>query len=266
MSEKQKRRYPLEPNNVIELQHALGRGIGLSGVNHQQVDEWISQSCLTQEVVATMLRLGLHTTWMRLRHIHTGQPTDLAETLEGQVKRLIEIEANEQLGLSKKAYRKQLEVVVKSFRWSEHLAGIGLVQVALIDYRISEKVLAQAGRLKYPFEGTIDRDDIRRPKDRVLVVQCQYGHKYHETNLHYCPMAAEEESMTLKEGLTIFLYEGTTWLKRLGQVDLDGSKIVELNESWGPALALDEGKPQILSIFRMTSSRAPLATIGVPTK
>lgn len=149
-----------------------------------------------------------------VRHREFGSvaaPEDLAVTLERQVACLLDIGAAAQAKVAKGKYCDQLMAAVAAFSWREDWATIGLNRVALVDFRLSGQFLAEAGGVTCgitPDACTLYQG-VTIP-DGTLVIQGQWGVKYRNKKPRWCrdnfnPL---EQGLTVKERLTVHLYEG----------------------------------------------------------
>lgn len=96
-----------------------------------------------------------------------------------QANRLMVLGAAHEVKVEKGKYCDELINSIKRFVWRPELADIGLSEVALVDYRLSGKFLAEAGNVNC----TIDPDKCRNypgivSADGVMVIQAQWGDKY----------------------------------------------------------------------------------------
>jgi len=175
-------------------------------------------------------------------------PGNLTEMLKDQVSCLLRVNAHKQLGLTEEDYRGQLEAAVKAFQWRRDLAEIGLDKVALVDFRLSGKFLAEAGGVRYRSNPDRYRNypGVVTPPD-VLVIQGQWGSKYRNKTCRWCRenFDALEQGLTVIEGLTVFLHEGIAVLQNC-YLDLPGSVP---RHGGVPSLRLRGGRPVLDSYW-----------------
>lgn len=152
-------------------------------------------------------------------------PAGLLTILENQVDRMLDIGAFGEAKVSRGKYKDELMTVVKAFVWRPELAAIGLTELALIDYRLSGKFLAEAGNV-YCY---IEPDKCKNFRgvvtpDGVQVIQAQWGEKYRNKKPVWCRsnFHSLEQGSVVKEGLTAYLYGGKKLLKKC-YMDLPGS-------------------------------------------
>ncbi len=170
-------------------------------------------------------------------------PANLDEVFESQIARLIEVGAHKQVGRTEAEYREQAEAAVASSSWRSELVAIGLDKPALVDFSLSGEFLAKAGGV----ECHIDPDKctnyqgVATPTDQILVIQGQWGSKYRNKAPRWCREHFHqlEQGCVVKEGLTVFLYEGTPLLQDC-YMDFPGSVS---ESSFVPYLYLNDDRP-----------------------
>lgn len=158
-------------------------------------------------------------------------PTNLAEMFGRQVRHLLDIDAAGQAKVAKGKYRDQLTAAVTAFAWREDWAAIGLNRLAVVDFRLCGQFLAEAGGVTCgiaPDACTLYQG-VAQP-DGILVIQGQWGAKYRTKSPRWCRknFNSLEQGLTVKERLTVHLYEGEALLRECytdcsGSVSPDGS-------------------------------------------
>ncbi|MBI3260961.1 hypothetical protein HYZ64_01140 [Candidatus Berkelbacteria bacterium] len=175
-------------------------------------------------------------------------PANLAELLERQVARLVDIGAAKEAKIAEGKYRDELMTGVAAFAWRKDWAAIALNRVAIVDFRLPGAFLADAGGVACyiaPDECTLFQGVVQ--PDGVAVIQGQWGVKYRKKSPRWCiknfnPL---EQGLTVKERLTVHLYEGEAALREV-YTDLPGS--VSPGGSV-PYLRLWRGEPKLLDGF-----------------
>lgn len=159
-------------------------------------------------------------------------PTNLSETLARQVDRLIAVGAFKVVKANRDKYRDELMEIANTFVWRPELAAIGLDQVALVDYRLSGRFLAEVGGVT-TFANSAPNEyhnckGIITPNS-AIVIQAQWGSKHQSKKPFLDPKNFHvfEQGGVVKEGLTAFLFEGEKLIKECsmclcGSVHHDG--------------------------------------------
>lgn len=182
-------------------------------------------------------------------------PVNLADNLDWQVERLLDFNAHGQVHVAKGKYRDQLMVAVKAFSWREDLAAIGLKKVALVDFRLPGRFLAEAGGVWCSIEPEKCTIYGVAVPDGVLVIQGQWGRKYRNKAPNWCRANFHtlEQAGIVKEGLTAFLHEGKAMLEEC-YVDFPGSVS---SSGFVPCLNLESDKPGLRIRFFSNDSATP---------
>ena len=170
----------------------------------------------------------------RLQAFIEGRPlvsfeaASLDEILASQTTRLIEIGAHKQIGLVEAKYREEAEAAIVASSWSPELAAIGLNEIALVDFRLSGRFLAEAGGVTcYDIDPDecVNYQGVVTPTDQILVIQGQWGSKHRNKAPCWCRehLHELEQGCVVKEGLTVLLYKGERLLQDC-YIDLPGSE------------------------------------------
>ncbi len=171
-------------------------------------------------------------------------PANLVEIFGSQIARLIEVGAHEQVGQTEAKYRERAEAVTAAYIWRPELAAIGLDKLALVDLSLLGEFLAKAGGVTCHIDPDkcTNYQRMMTPTDQMLVIQGQWGPKYKNKKLHWCRenFHQREQGCVVKEGLTVFLYEGIPLLEDYCVV-FPGSVVSE--HSFVPYLSLHGDKP-----------------------
>lgn len=173
----------------------------------------------------------------------TPTSDELAIMLERQVDRLIEIGAPYEAKIDQDKYRDELITATKAFVWRPELAEIGLSEIAIVDYRLSGKFLAEAGGVYYYIDPDCRNYEGVITPDGVLVIQTQWGEKYRNKKPRWCRDNFHdlEQGGIVLEGLVAYLYGGEDLLKKC-YMDLPGS----ISEGgFVPCLSWNDGRARL---------------------
>jgi hypothetical protein len=156
-----------------------------------------------------------------------AEPTNLAEVLGLQAEKLIEIGVPAEVKVVVDKYRNDLMAAIKAFEWKLELVEIGLINVAICDFRARASFLCEVANIpvdrRYTdpdkctnFEGIVTPEGI-------AIVHAQFGKKY--ANHAPCNVRTihdpTETLGTLTVGLHGLIYEPT--LLNEIYMDLPGS-------------------------------------------
>ena len=140
-----------------------------------------------------------------------AQPANLAEVLEMQAKRLIEIGLPQEVAVTEAKFLDDAMAMAAEFAFSIELAAIQLDRVWLMHYGVRDRFLMEAGGVaewtnpdKFTlFEGVTTPSGLR-------IVQGQLGPKYKNRRPNDIRQQHDvlEQLGVPKEGLTAFLYWG----------------------------------------------------------
>ena len=159
-------------------------------------------------------------------------PKNLEEVLGFQADKLIEIGMPAEVKVTADEYRNDLAKAIEAFEWKLELAEIGLVNVAICDFRARASFLCEVANIpvgrRYTdpdkctnFEGIVTPEGI-------AIVQVQWGKKYanrapRDVRANHDPA---ETLGTLAVGLHGLVYEPTLlqnlYMDLPGSVDADG--------------------------------------------
>lgn len=178
-----------------------------------------------------------------------AQPVNLAEMLEAQARRLIEVGVPSEVGVNGAKFLDDAMGKAKGFVYSVELASIGLDRVVMVHYGVRDRYLAEVGDVK--LEANPDKFVLYKGvivPEGLHVFHGQLGLKYKGKRT---PLSVRRRHNLLEklgiatEGLTAFLYWGKNLLNVESCMDFPGSCRENNMEDYVPDLRWLDSKANL---------------------
>lgn len=155
-----------------------------------------------------------------------AEPINLAEVLESQARKLIEIGVPKELKIDEAKFLDEAMAKANVFGYSIELANIGLNRICMVHYDVRDRFLAETGKVTIytdPDKFTLYKGVV--VPEGLQIGQFQFGPKYKNRKpIDICNGHDDLEELGIpKEGLTAYHYWGDDLLKE-SYMDFPGSR------------------------------------------